>query len=444
MSFSTADYLTAEIPEDWVHHRLKEIADVVPSNVDKLAEAGQPPVLLCNYVDTYKNEKITQSLELMAATATPAQIERLGLRIGDIAITKDSETPWDIAVPTLIADDIPSLVCGYHLARISPLKGRMDGGYLAWALRCKPVNLQFALAAQGITRYGLSASALADGVVPCPPFDQQKVIAAYLDRETARIDALMQAKTELVDALAELGRATAYELVTKGISPGASTKDSGVEWLPRVPAHWRVKRNMFLFNQRREPGYEGLPLLKVSLHTGVTEGDEDDESAPRVRRRMQDKSAYQIVRRGDVAYNMMRAWQGAIGAVPVDGLVSPAYVVLTPTEDLDPRFFELLARTASYVKEFERHSYGIASFRWRLYWEGFKEILTPVPPIGEQLAIVEAYDRERGRIAALREHVERELRLLAELRSATIEDAVLGRLDVSDGTRNSRGTEAVA
>lgn len=276
-----------------------------------------------------------------------------------------------------------------------------------------------------------------------PSLVEQRRITSYLDGETARIDSLVREKTRLVSALTELERATAYELVTGRLTDGAPTKESGLEWLPRVPAHWTVKRNMFLFQQRHEPGLDGLPILKVSLHTGVTEGDEEEGSA-RVRRRMEDKSSYQIVRRGDVAYNMMRAWQGAIGAVPVDGLVSPAYVVLTPSVDLDPRFFELLARTAGYVKEFERHSYGIASFRWRLYWEGFKEIGTPVPPIEEQRAIVAAFSEERDRIAMLRDHVERELELLAELRATTISDAVLGRIDVRGYARQRLAKEATA
>lgn len=443
MNYSPATHLRDVLPHGWVTRRLKEIAEVIPSNVDKHSVEGEPPVRLCNYVDTYKNERITAKIDFMPATATPTQVERLKLRKGDITITKDSESPWDIAVPALVAEDIDNLVCGYHLAKISPLTDQMFGDYLAWALRSKPVNLQFSLSAQGITRYGLSVPALSDGLVPYPPLEKQMAIAAYLDSETARIDALIAEKRALVSIVSDLEQAAGLELATRGLDRAVDTRPSGIEWLPRVPTHWDVKRNMFLFRQRNEAGVEGLPILMVSLHTGVSEGEDEDEGAARVRKRMEDRSSYQIARRGDVAYNMMRAWQGAIGAVPVDGLVSPAYVVLEPTEDLDPRYFEILARTRGYIKDFERFSYGIASFRWRLYWEGFKEIRTPVPPIQEQRAIVAAFDEKRRQIAALRAHVEREISLLIELRAVTITDAVLGRIDVGDYT-NKTAQEAAA
>lgn len=288
---------------------------------------------------------------------------------------------------------------------------------------------------------GIASDDLRDGLnlqhvsnIPCPrpPLKQQSAIASYLDAETARIDGLIDEKQKLLGHIEEMEAALRFELATQGLNPSVSTAASGIKWAGRIPAHWSVKRNMFLFQQRREMGVDGLPILKVSLHTGVSEGEEDDEGTTRVRKQMEDKSAYQIVRQGDVAYNMMRAWQGAIGAVPIDGLVSPAYVVLEPSEQLDARYFEMLARTPQYMKDFERYSYGIASFRWRLYWEGFKEIRTPVPPIEEQRQIVEAFEMRCQRFRDLRAHVERELEALAELRSATITDAVLGRIDVRE------------
>ena len=271
-----------------------------------------------------------------------------------------------------------------------------------------------------------------DFKAPWPQLDVQHSIVSYLDAEMSRIDILIEEKSKLLVSIDEMEVALRFELVTKGLTPLTATRSSGLEWINAIPAHWNVKRNMFLFQQRRESGYEGLPILKVSLHTGVSEGDEDDEGTTRVRKQMDDKSSYQVVRSGDVAYNMMRAWQGAIGAVPIDGLVSPAYVVLEPTEELDGRYFEMLARTPQYMKDFERYSYGIASFRWRLYWEGFKEIRTPLPPIDEQRRIVEEFESQRVRFRALKDHVENELAVLAELRSATITDAVLGRIDVRD------------
>ena len=297
---------------------------------------------------------------------------------------------------------------------------------------------------EGTTFKELSTTSLADFTLCRPPIEEQFLITHYLDAETVRIDALISAKAGLLDALQDMKIATGLELATRGLDTDVAKRSSGIEWIGKIPSHWDIKRNMFLFKERNEEGQEGYPNLKVSLHTGVSEGDDDEMGSTRVRKQMEDKSSYKLTRKGDVAYNMMRAWQGAIGAVPTDGLVSPAYVVLAPDDQLDPRYFEILARTPGYKKDFERYSYGIASFRWRLYWEGFKEIRTPVPPLQEQIAIVEAYTRACNAIDELVSHVMAEVKLLRELRSSTITDAVLGRIDVRAHQEARHPEEATA
>ena len=114
----------------WPTQRLKFVASVMPSNVDKLTDPDDVPVQLCNYVDVYKNDRITGDMEFMPASATPAQIARFALRGGDVLITKDSETPDDIAVPAYVDSSAAGVVCGYHLALLRPITGRMLGGYL--------------------------------------------------------------------------------------------------------------------------------------------------------------------------------------------------------------------------------------------------------------------------------------------------------------------------
>jgi type I restriction enzyme S subunit len=107
-----------EIPEHWRVKRLKYIADVSPSNVDKKAKEDQSEVLLCNYVDVYKNEFITKELSFMKATASDAQIEKFTLSQGDVLLTKDSEDPEDIANPALVREELENVICGYHLTHV--------------------------------------------------------------------------------------------------------------------------------------------------------------------------------------------------------------------------------------------------------------------------------------------------------------------------------------
>ena len=99
---------------NWSTYKLKDIADVRVSNVDKKTSNAETPVKLCNYMDVYLNDYVTKSIEFMAASASKSEIERFHLQAGDVIITKDSETPDDIGVPAVVTDSIDGLVCGYQ------------------------------------------------------------------------------------------------------------------------------------------------------------------------------------------------------------------------------------------------------------------------------------------------------------------------------------------
>jgi type I restriction enzyme S subunit len=126
------------------------------------------------------------------------------------------------------------------------------------------------------------------------------------------------------------------------------TKDSGVAWLGEVPVCWELRRNGRLFAQRNETGYPDLPILEVSLRTGVRVRNFDAPSRKQV---MADRAKYKRAADGDIAYNMMRLWQGAVGVVPTEGLISPAYVVARPLPGTISRYFAYLYRTDGYMGE---------------------------------------------------------------------------------------------
>lgn len=118
-----------EVPVGWMIEKLKFVAEVQPSNVDKKTKKNEKEVLLCNYTDVYYNEEITGDLPFMKATASDPQIRKFTLKGGDTIITKDSEDPNDIAVPAYVPQDLDGIICGYHLALLRP-KDRILGGYL--------------------------------------------------------------------------------------------------------------------------------------------------------------------------------------------------------------------------------------------------------------------------------------------------------------------------
>jgi type I restriction enzyme S subunit len=189
-----------QVPAHWEVRRLKRIASVQLSNVDKKSAVGEMPVKLCNYVDVYYHDVIDAKLDFMEATATPEQVRRFSLRGGDVLITKDSESWTDIAVSAVVASELPNVLCGYHLALVRPSRNACDGAFIARAFAADGIRHQFHVEATGITRFGLSSGAICDAVFGIPPLDEQRSIAAFLDRETARIDALVTKKERLIES----------------------------------------------------------------------------------------------------------------------------------------------------------------------------------------------------------------------------------------------------
>jgi len=203
-----------------------------------------------------------------------------------------------------------------------------------------------------------------------------------------------------------------------------SYKDSGVEWLGKVPAHWDVKRLGAIFRQVDEAGENHLPILCVSIHDGVSDKELGEHEMERKVTRSEDRSKYKKVEPGDLVYNMMRAWQGGFGTVEVPGMVSPAYVVARPRFPVSTEIIEHQLRTPNAVEEMRRYSQGVTDFRLRLYWEEFKCLTVAIPSPAEQSAIAAFLDQETGKIDELVAEQRRLMELLKEKRQAVISHAV--------------------
>lgn len=267
---------------------------------------------------------------------------------------------------------------------------------------------------------------------PLPPIGEQRAISAAIKRETARIDALIAKKTTFIELLAKKRQALITHAVTKGMNRKVKMKDSGIEWIGEVPAHWEIRRMATLFREAIRPGTHDLPLLSISIHDGISDDELSSEDRDRRVSQIEDRTKYKRVVPGDLAYNMMRAWQGAFGAVTVDGLVSPAYVVAEPTADFRTAYIEHLLRTPSAIEEMRRYSRGIADFRMRLYWDYFRDLKVCIAPIEEQDAILERIKTEAGRIDRITEKTQLSIALLKKRRSALITAAVTGQIDLRE------------
>lgn len=264
-----------------------------------------------------------------------------------------------------------------------------------------------------------------------PPLPEQACIVRFIDHYDRKIRRYIRAKQKLTKLLEEQKQAIIHRAVTRGLDPNVRMKPSGVKWLGDVPEHWGMQPNGSLFWERKARGDPEWPTLVVSLRTGVTIGGEEDERG-RPRRLIEDRTGYKKALKGDLAYNMMRMWQGAVGVAPVNGLVSPAYVVAAPRAGVDAAFYSLLFRTEGYKTGVERVSTGIVSDRNRLYWDDFKRLPSPVPPLAEQRQVVGFLQTDCAKIDAATAAQHHQITLLREYRTRLIADVVTGKLDVRE------------
>ena len=217
-----------------------------------------------------------------------------------------------------------------------------------------------------------------------------------------------------------------------GLRPYPENRATAQAWLGAVPRHWSVVPNRALFSEVKDRNHPDEEMLSVTITRGIVRQKALLAASSKKDSSNLDKSAYKLVQPRDIAYNKMRAWQGAIGASALRGIISPAYVVMRLREDDNlPSYFHHLYRTPQFAKEAERWSYGITSDMWSLRPEHFKMIYTPQPPPEEQSAIVRFLDWANGRLERAIRAKRKVIALLNEQKQAIIHRAVTRGLDPS-------------
>ncbi len=240
------DSRRASVPPGWTRTKLGDVASVRSSNVDKKKRPSEVSVRLCNYMDVYSNDIVHDQLDFMVASATKTEISRFGLVGGDVVITKDSETPDDIAVPAVVRGPLSApLVCGYHLAILRASHKRVSGEFLAFALRSSEANAPFRKAANGSTRYGLSLDAIESAPLTLPPPPEQRRIAEILDT----LDAAIRRTEQVIAKLQQMKQGLLHDLLTRGIDEHGELRDPERHPeqfkdspLGQIPSGWEVRR----------------------------------------------------------------------------------------------------------------------------------------------------------------------------------------------------------
>lgn len=425
-----------QVPEHWDVVRLKQACDVFPSNVDKLSRDDEPQVFLCNYTDVYYNDKITQDMSFMSATAAPDQISRFTLKAGDTIITKDSETADDIAISAYVPQDLPGVVCGYHLSMIRPKSGT-SGAFVKRLFDSTYLKSKVSVAANGLTRVGLGQYAIDNLEVPLPPEAEQALIASFLDDEIVKIAALVAEQERLIGLLKEKRQAVISNAVTKGLDPSVPMKDSGVKWLGEVPKHWEIKSLRYVLEAIGDVDH----FMPASVEIGVPYLMTGDlkELLSEV-----DLHACKQVERGDYIElsRKIKASKGDVVMARYATIGTLMYV------DMDADFLvsyscvTLKTRRATLSGLYLFHSMKSDAFRQGIEnkvntntqgnvgTKDLQSIKIAVPPIEEQDSIVKFLNSEITKFRNLEAESQCAINLLQERRTALISAAVAGQIDV--------------
>lgn len=296
--------------------------------------------------------------------------------VGDVILADASEDTTDIgkAIEIINTGDRP-LLSGLHTIHIRPKDDEISVGFGAYLFAAPYVRRQIQQQAQGAKVLGLSQSHLSYLHLPLPNNNEQRKITAcltsideHIETETCQLDALNNHKQGLLQHLFPQVDETAPSLRFPEF---------------RHSETWKIKKGAALFRNRVERGNSNLPVYSVTLTDGMVPRDTLDRHINDIA----DPSKNKAVMTGDIAYNMMRMWQGACGVAPQGCMVSPAYIVLKPTEITWPPFFGYLFKTPAALRKLRGHSRGLTADRLRLYFDDFGAIEFAVPEIEEQKKI---------------------------------------------------------
>jgi type I restriction enzyme, S subunit len=430
----------AEIPIRWDILRLKYSSGCNTSNVDKLSKEGETNVCLCNYTDVYKNDRIHSEMEFMLATATQSEIEKFQLKKGDVLITKDSETPDDIAIPAYVVEDIEKVLCGYHLALLRSYKGVLNGFYLYYLFKSYKFNQQFTIAANGITRFGLSIDDVRNSSISIPNMSEQIQISTFLDHKTRQIDDLISKKQKLIELLKEERIALINHAVTKGLDPTVSMQDSGIDYFGEVPEHWKLTTLKKITNKigsgvTPTGGAEiyvesGIPFFRSqNIHFNGIRTEEIAYIPTGIHENMSASKIY----KGDVLLNITGAsigrccvYEGQLGEANVNQHVC----ILRPTNLVNPYF--LYYFLYSEIGQIQIELGVTGSGREGLNFKNIGNFIFPMISSDEQIQIVQYLNEMSNRIETVITKANREIELFSEYKTSLINEAVTGKIDVRD------------
>jgi len=351
--------------------------------------------------------------------------------------TEDSNLPmcteedililWDGANAGIIANKCKGVVSSTAV-KYSCTDKRFDKQYMFYLL--KNAEPFFKSKVGGTTIPHMNTTYIDEYLCVLPSFSEQQKIASYLDKVCGEVDEMIALQEQMIEELKAYKQSVITEAVTKGLNSNVPMKDSGIEWIGKVPKYWEIRRIKNLFSLRDEKNSKPMDEVQLlSLYTGIgvfPHGEQEERGNKAIT-----VEGYKVVHKDDIVVNIILAWMGAIGVSNYDGVTSPAYDVYIPDlSKVVPHFFHYVFRTQGIAGECYKYGRGIMMMRWRTYSSEFKQIQVPFPSIDEQQSIASFLDEKCSEIDSLIAIKQAKIEELKEYKKSVIYEYVTGKKEV--------------
>ncbi|AMO58430.1 hypothetical protein GZ77_19075 [Endozoicomonas montiporae] len=440
-----SNYYRTELPAHWVEKRLSFLAKEErtafvdgPFGSDLKSSDYKPsgvPLIQLNNIRDSKH--LLRNMKFVTEEKKEELCRHVALP-GDVVVAKMAEP---VARAAIVANDYPEYVIVADCIKMTPNLRLVDLRFLVWAINCDVVRINAELVSTGTTRIRISLGELKKLKIPFPPSDEQKLIANFLDHETAKIDILIEEQQSLIRLLKEKRQAVISHAVTKGLNPDAPIKDSGVEWLGEVPKHWEVQR---LKDLLVEPMKNGLFKKKDQFGSGsllvnvsdlyVDEHFIEQDSLDRVQTTPEEREVYKVDS-GDIFFVRSSLKLEGIGRSACflsesEDVVFECHIVngKPKKQSVSPKFLTRYLNSQPVSQEFIRRSK--TTTMTTIDQGSLATISTVRPPLEEAYAIDAFLDHRLNHMNSAVTDAERSIKLLEERRTALISAAVTGKIDV--------------
>jgi type I restriction enzyme S subunit len=413
-----------KIPAHW---KVKKLKFSTLINKESLPENTQRNHVL-EYVDigsvTFENG--IEKAEDFSFGDAPSRARRLA-KNGDTIV---STVRTYLKAIAFIDERYEKCVYSTGFAVITP-KEDFSPKFLTNFIRSNAFTHQVDDVAKGMSYPAINSTDLSNLYIVDAPFSEQTAIAHFLDQKTAQIDAAIAIKEQQIALLKERKQILIQHAVTQGLDPTVPMKDSGVEWIREIPAHWEVVKLKYLFkeiNDRTDTGVETLLSLRMDVGL-VPHDDVSDKPISDL-----ELIGYKKVCPGQIVMNRMRAAIGIFGIPSVHGLVSPDYAVFNSTKDIHLEYFLLLFKTPLLGTQFRLSSKGLgtgSSGFMRLYFESFGDIKIPFCSKRDQVKIFSWIESESEKINSSIGFIAQQIEKLREYKTTLINSAVTGKIRVT-------------